>query len=89
MGALLACPQLITLPRIHARSEFATRTQARRHYMRVSITFGPDGARADAFADQNSAVLSSCVETNALAAVPVHSEISVGDPVECLWLVET
>lgn len=89
MGALLACPQLVTLPRIHARSKFATRTQARRHYMRVSITFGPDGAHADAFADQNSAVLSSCVEANALAAVPAHSEISVGDPVECLWLVET
>ncbi|MFC3285264.1 molybdopterin molybdotransferase MoeA [Litchfieldella rifensis] len=88
LGELLGCPALKTLPRIRARSDFATRTQARRHYMRVSLTFDEDGARAHAFADQNSAVLSSCVTANALAVIPAHSELHSGDPVDCLWLVE-
>ncbi|GGX78668.1 molybdopterin molybdenumtransferase MoeA [Litchfieldella qijiaojingensis] len=88
IGELLDCPALKQLPRIHARSEFATRTQARRHYMRVALTFDAEGPRATAFADQNSAVLSSCIAANALAVVPAYSELREGDTVECLWLVE-
>lgn len=88
IGELLACPALRQLPSIPARSEFSTRTQARRHYMRVSLSFDTDGPKANAFADQNSAVLSSCVVANALAVIPAHCELSHGDPVECLWLVD-
>ncbi|MHB0775453.1 molybdopterin molybdotransferase MoeA [Halomonas sp. WWR20] len=86
MGALLACPVLNELPRITARADFATRTQIRRHYMRVSLEFTRHGIIARAFGDQNSAVLSSCVYADALAIVNAHSEIERGDDVECLWL---
>lgn len=89
MGALLACPALEALPCLTASSDFATRTQARRHYMRIQLSFDEEGATASAYADQNSAVLSSCVEANAFAVIPANSEIAVGDPVKCLWLVET
>lgn len=88
IGELLDCPALKQLPRIHARSEFATRTHARQHYMRAALTFDPAGPRAAAFADQNSAVLSSCIAANALAVIPAYSELKEGDTVECLWLVE-
>ncbi|SHE94317.1 molybdopterin molybdotransferase [Modicisalibacter ilicicola DSM 19980] len=88
MGALLDSPRLARLPGLRARSTFATSTQARRHYMRVKLEFGAEGISAHAFDDQNSAVLSSCVEADALAVIPVHSEIRQGDIIECLWLVE-
>ncbi|GAB2799246.1 molybdopterin molybdotransferase MoeA [Halomonas shantousis] len=89
MGALLACPALNELPRIAARADFATRTQLRRHYMRVLLEFTRDGIIARAFEDQNSAVLSSCVHANALAMVEAHSVIEPGDTIECLWLAGT
>lgn len=88
MGALLGCEKLARLPCLQACAGFATRTQARRHYMRVRLEFTVGGTVARAFTDQNSAVLSSCIDADALAVVPAHSEISEGDRVECLWLVE-
>ncbi|WP_148253957.1 molybdopterin molybdotransferase MoeA [Aidingimonas lacisalsi] len=88
MGALLGCPALSTLPSIPARAAFATQTQARRHYMRATLSFTEQGPIAHAAADQNSAVLSSCIQANALAVIPEHSHISEGDEVECLWLLE-
>ncbi|MCE8015156.1 molybdopterin molybdotransferase MoeA [Halomonas sp. MCCC 1A17488] len=86
MGALLDCPGLASLPRLSARADFATRTGPRRHYMRVSLGMSEHGITAHAFADQGSAVLSSCVRADALAAIPADSRIEVGDTVECLWL---
>ena len=88
LGALLGCTKLAELPRLQARTDFATRTQARRHYMRVMLDFTKQGIVARAFDDQNSAVLSSCVEADALAVIPSHTELIEGDYVECLWLVE-
>ncbi|WP_355660076.1 molybdopterin molybdotransferase MoeA [Halomonas salifodinae] len=88
LGALLGCPALARLTSVWARADFATRTQARRHYLRVALRFTPEGPVAEAFDDQNSAVLSSCVTANALAVVPAHSEITPGDRLECLWLLE-
>jgi molybdopterin molybdotransferase len=88
LGALLGCSALARLPHLRARAGFATRTQARRHYMRVMLDFTAEGIVAQAFADQNSAVLSSCVDADALAVIPEHSEIHEGDWLDCLWLVE-
>ncbi|WP_280567922.1 gephyrin-like molybdotransferase Glp [Chromohalobacter sp. 296-RDG] len=88
MGALLGCPRMATLPRLWARAAFTTHTQARRHYMRVGLEFTTDGIVAHAFADQNSAVLSSCLEADALAVVPEHTTLDEGERVECLWLTD-
>ncbi|MGC3874382.1 gephyrin-like molybdotransferase Glp [Halomonas sp. GXIMD04776] len=88
LGALLGCPALSSLPRLHVRAGFATSTQARRHYMRVMLEFGATGIVAQAFEDQNSAVLSSCVEADALAIIPANSTIEQGEVIECLWLIE-
>lgn len=88
MGALLGCAALAELPRLRARASFETRTQVRRHYMRVMLEFTADGIVAQAFADQNSAVLSSCIDADALAVIPENSEIAEGDWLDCLWLVE-
>ncbi|KXS37887.1 MAG: molybdopterin molybdotransferase [Halomonadaceae bacterium T82-2] len=86
MSALLGSPRMAELPRLWARAAFATRTQARRHYMRVALDFTPEGVLARAFADQNSAVLSSCLDADALAVIPANSTLEEGDTVECLWL---
>ncbi|WP_163650273.1 gephyrin-like molybdotransferase Glp [Modicisalibacter sp. 'Wilcox'] len=86
MGALLGSPRMAELPRLWARAAFTTRTQARRHYMRVALDFTPEGVLARAFADQNSAVLSSCLDADALAVIPANSTLEEGDTVECLWL---
>jgi molybdopterin molybdotransferase len=87
LGALLGCPALARLPELTARTDFATTTGPRRHYMRVRLEFGEAGVVARAFADQNSAVLSSCVEADALAVIPAHRTIQVGDTLRCLWLM--
>lgn len=87
MGALLSCPDLASLPCVTARAEFSTSTGPRQHYMRVTLTFDAEGAHAKAFDDQNSSVLSSCIQANALAVIPAHSETAPGDPVSCLWLM--
>ncbi|MBD3894401.1 molybdopterin molybdotransferase MoeA [Halomonas sp. ML-15] len=86
VGALLGCPALAELPRLHARADFAATTQARQHYMRVALTFSAEGITAQAFRDQNSGVLSSCVQANALAVIPPYSEVRRGDAIDCLWL---
>ena len=86
MGALLACTALQQLPEITACSDFATSTGPRQHYMRVRLAFAPSGVTAEAFDDQNSGVLSSCIEADALAVIPPHTQVSAGDAVTCLWL---
>jgi len=83
---MLGCPALVSLPEIPARSNFSTHTGPRAHYMRVVLRFDEQGPYAEAFADQNSAVLSSCIEADALAVIPPESTISPGDRVTCLWL---
>ncbi|WP_304525627.1 gephyrin-like molybdotransferase Glp [Halomonas sp. I5-271120] len=88
LGALLGCPALSKLPRLRVSADFTTHTKARRHYMRVDLRFLPEGIVASAFADQNSAVLSSCVTANALAVIPAHSSVTPGDLIDCLWLTE-
>lgn len=87
MGTLLGAPSLATLPRLAACADFATTTGPRQHYMRVALTFTPEGILARAFRDQNSGVLSSCIGADALAVIPPESRIEVGDPIDCLWLV--
>ncbi|MGM0534987.1 MAG: gephyrin-like molybdotransferase Glp [Pseudomonadota bacterium] len=86
LGALQGCPALAQLPCLRARADFSTQTGPRRHYMRVMLAFGEDGVVARAFEDQNSGVLSSCVNADALAVVPAESRVEPGDPVDCLWL---
>jgi molybdopterin molybdotransferase len=87
MGALLATPALASLPEITARARFSTATGPRQHYMRVRLRFTTDGAVAEAFGDQNSGVLSSCIDADALAVIPPETQVSEGDSVACLWLV--
>jgi molybdopterin molybdotransferase len=87
MGALLGCPAFASLPCVTARADFSTSTGPRQHYMRVTLTFDAQGAQAHAFDDQNSSVLSSCIQANALAVIPPHAEVAAGQPVQCLWLV--
>ncbi|QOR38846.1 molybdopterin molybdotransferase MoeA [Billgrantia diversa] len=87
MGALLACPSLASLPTLPARAAFSTRTGPRRHYMRVRLQIDRHGITAHAFPDQGSGVLSSCVNADALAAIPADSRIEEGDPIDCLWLI--
>ncbi|MBP5979939.1 MAG: molybdopterin molybdotransferase MoeA [Halomonas sp.] len=86
MGALLACPALAELPTLTATANFDTSTGPRQHYMRVSLRFTPEGVAASAFADQNSGVLSSCIEADAFAVIPPHHQVRQGDLVNCLWL---
>lgn len=86
MGALSANPALASLPEITALAGFATSTGPRQHYMRVQLRFTPEGARADAFEDQNSGVLSTCITANAFAVIPPDAQVKEGDQVKCLWL---
>ncbi|WFE69902.1 molybdopterin molybdotransferase MoeA [Halomonas sp. M1] len=86
MGALLGCPTLKALPNMTASAGFATSTGPREHYMRVTLKFTPSGVTATAFDDQNSGVLSSCINADALAVIPPNSEIAKGDKIRCLWL---
>ncbi|TFH86083.1 molybdopterin molybdenumtransferase MoeA [Billgrantia azerbaijanica] len=86
VGALLDCPRLARLPEISARATFAAETGPRRHFMRVRLAFDDDGIVAHAFRDQNSAVLASCIEADALAVIPEHGRVREGERVRCLWL---
>ncbi|GAA3894489.1 molybdopterin molybdotransferase MoeA [Halomonas cibimaris] len=86
MGALTGCAALATLPAMTATADFATRTGPRRHYMRAALAFTPQGPVATAFADQNSGVLSSCVDADVLVDVPPDATVAKGDAVTCLWL---
>ena len=86
LGALQDCPALAKLPRLPARADFATQTGPRRHYMRVTLAFEEDGIVARAFRDQNSGVLSSCIDADALAEIPAETRIEPGDRLDCLWL---
>ncbi|MGO2392936.1 MAG: gephyrin-like molybdotransferase Glp, partial [Halomonas sp.] len=79
-------PALSQLPTITASANFATSTGPREHYMRVTLQFTPSGVTADAFDDQNSGVLSSCISADAFAVIPANSEIAKGDSISCLWL---
>lgn len=86
LGAMLNCPALGALPSLTANAGFATSTGPREHYMRVTLSFTPRGVTALAFEDQNSGVLSSCINADAFAVIPPHSEIAEGDTISCLWL---
>tara|TARA_R110002012_G_scaffold108840_4_gene251763 strand:- start:349 stop:1554 length:1206 start_codon:yes stop_codon:yes gene_type:complete len=87
LGALLDCPAQATLPRLSATAGFATTTGPREHYMRVTLQFAPSGIVAEAFNDQNSGVLSSCINADAFAVIPPNSDVAKGDVISCLWLV--
>ncbi|MGP9685667.1 molybdopterin molybdotransferase MoeA [Halomonas sp. AOP25-F1-15] len=86
LGTMLGCPALSQLPTITASANFATSTGPREHYMRVTLQFTPRGVTATAFDDQNSGVLSSCINADAFAVIPPNSEIAEGDMISCLWL---
>ncbi|MDT8893672.1 molybdopterin molybdotransferase MoeA [Halomonas sp. I1] len=86
MGALLGCRELARLPKLAARADFTARTGPRRHYMRVTLSFTAEGIVAQAYPDQNSGVLSSCVGADALAVIEPDSHVAAGDTIDCLWL---
>lgn len=86
LGALLGAPTMSALPQWPAISNFATRTGPRRHYMRVQLTPGEDGLHAEAFASQDSGVLSSCFTADALAVITENTSIEPGDRIICLPL---
>lgn len=86
LGAMLGCAALKSLPTVTARAGFATSTGPREHYMRVTLEFTPSGVVATAFDDQNSGVLSSCINADAFAVIPVNSDIAEGNTISCLWL---
>ncbi|MGO1426487.1 MAG: molybdopterin molybdotransferase MoeA [Halomonas sp.] len=86
LGAMLGCPALKILPNITASAGFSTTTGPREHYMRVTLQFTANGATATAFDDQNSGVLSSCINADAFAVIPPNSSIAEGDMIRCLWL---
>ncbi|WP_027966829.1 gephyrin-like molybdotransferase Glp [Halomonas halocynthiae] len=86
LGALLGAPQMASLPEWPAISNFSTRTGPRRHYMRVRLHAGKEGLCADAFANQDSGVLSSCFAADALAVIPENTRIEPGDHIICLPL---
>ncbi|HSH47005.1 MAG TPA: gephyrin-like molybdotransferase Glp [Halomonas sp.] len=86
LGALLGSPQMAALPEWPVISTFATHTGPRRHYMRVRLTPSPEGLSAQAFASQDSGVLSSCFAADALAVIPEHTRIEPGDQLTCLPL---
>lgn len=86
LGAMLGCPALTSLPAVTAKAGFATSTGPREHYMRVTLEFTPSGVTATAFEDQNSGVLSSCINADAFAVIPANSDIAEGDAISCLWL---
>ncbi|KIN13351.1 molybdopterin molybdotransferase MoeA [Vreelandella titanicae] len=86
LGAMLGCPALTSLPAVTAKAGFATFTGPREHYMRVTLEFTPSGVTATAFEDQNSGVLSSCINADAFAVIPANSDIAEGDAISCLWL---
>lgn len=86
MGALLGCPTLSALPSLMATANFTTSTGPRQHYMRVALRFSEAGIIADAFEDQNSGVLSSCISADALAVIDPHQQIEKGTAIRCLWL---
>lgn len=86
LGAMQGCSALASLPSITARAGFTTTTGPREHYMRVTLKFTPHGVRAMAFDDQNSGVLSSCINADAFAVIPSNSDVAEGDVISCLWL---
>lgn len=86
MGALLGCPTLSALPSLMATANFTTSTGPRQHYMRVALRFSEAGIIADAFEDQNSGVLSSCISADALAVIDPHQQVDKGTAIRCLWL---
>lgn len=86
LGAMQGCPALKALPTITASADFATSTGPREHYMRVTLNFTPSGVTAKAFDDQNSGVLSSCINADAFAVIPANSDVTKGDMINCLWL---
>ncbi|RUR31921.1 molybdopterin molybdenumtransferase MoeA [Vreelandella andesensis] len=86
MGALLGCPALNALPALTATANFTTQTGPRQHYMRVALRFSEEGIIAEAFEDQNSGVLSSCISADALAVIDPHQQVEKGALVRCLWL---
>ncbi|GEK51601.1 gephyrin-like molybdotransferase Glp [Vreelandella venusta] len=86
MGALLGCATLSALPTLTASANFTTQTGPRQHYMRVVLRFSEAGIIADAFEDQNSGVLSSCISADALAVIDPHQQVDKGTLIRCLWL---
>lgn len=89
IGALLGSHELGELPWVWARAEFSEQTKGRWHYMRARIAGQNDEGipLAQAYKDQDSSLLRSCLNADALAVVPPHTCIKPGDWVKCLRLV--
>lgn len=87
-GVLLASPALRELPTAVGTADFHTTTGPRWHYMRVyyrAAELDLD-ARVEAFKDQDSSLLGSCLYANALAIIPPHQEVNPGDKIQCMLL---
>ncbi|ARS53951.1 gephyrin-like molybdotransferase Glp [Kushneria konosiri] len=86
LGGMQGCDDMRALPEVTAQAEFQTETAGRDHYMRVTLQWDGDGYRAQAFEDQDSSILRSCVSANALAVIRANSKIMPGERVRCLLL---
>ena len=87
LAKMLACPRRLELPRIQAEAQFEAQNGPRRHYMRVRLNYQSSPPKAEAYLDQSSGVLSSCVQADALACVPGDMRVSQGDLLDCFLLV--
>lgn len=87
-AALLGAPALAALPRLRACAQFSERTSGRWHYMRVKLDHQRQDGVACAFSypDQDSSLLRSCIDADALAVIPPNAEIHPGAMIDCLLL---
>lgn len=76
------------LPTIQARlATGIERKDGRRHYLRVTLTDGPDGQVASLTGDQGSGILSSMVQADGLAIIPENvNHLDAGSPVQVISL---
>jgi molybdopterin molybdotransferase len=74
-------------PSLEAEAMFTLdKPGGRQDYQRVTLAEGPSGLQAHRFSNQSSGVLSSVSHSNALAVIPPHTTVSLGERVKVLLL---
>jgi molybdopterin molybdotransferase len=74
-------------PKLEAQAMFTVdKPGGRQDYQRVTLAEGPGGLQAHRFPNQSSGVLSSVSHSNALAVIPPHTTVALGDTVAVLLL---
>lgn len=81
-GQRLAQPRVLS-----GEIDFAAQTQIRQEYLRVQAVWSESDWHLTLFANQNSGVLSSTVQCNALAIMPPETRVSAGDRLD-FWLYD-